>query len=155
LRSGIEFASPDEVDLSFLFHEIWVDGVYSHPGYEIKQGDVVIDIGGNIGVYAALVASQSPDVKVFSYEPFPENAKFFEKNIADSKLNNVKLYQKAVAGAAGTRKLRVADSWVSHSLGDNGSTGHTLEVECIALNDIVTETGSCDLLKIDCEGGEY
>lgn len=155
LRNGVKFASPPEIDLSFLFHEIWIDRIYCPKGYEIDRGDVVIDIGGNIGVFAAFVAVQDPNIKVFSFEPFPENAEYFERNISSSKLKNVTLYQKAVAGKVGTRTLRVSDSWVAHSLGSEGSAANTIEVECVPLDDVLKETGYCSLLKIDCEGSEY
>ena len=155
LRNGVIFTSPDEIDLSFLFHEIWIDRVYCPKGYLVSGGDVVIDIGGNIGVFAAFVAVQDPQIRVFSFEPFPENTEYFERNISRSGIKNVTLFQKAVAGKAGIRALTVSDSWVTHSLGTEGSTGNMIEVECVPLDQVLNETGYCSLLKIDCEGSEY
>jgi FkbM family methyltransferase len=155
LRNGATLESPAEVDLLFLFHEIWIDKIYELAGYEIKAGDTVIDIGGNIGAFVLFAAGRAPNVKIYSYEPFPANAEYLRRNIAASKLENVFVAEKAVAGDPGRRSLRVDDSWVRHSLGENGPEGGGLTVNCTSLDDIIKEVKHCDLLKIDCEGGEY
>ncbi len=154
LRDGTRLESPPEVSLLFLFNEIWMDKIYELGGYEIEDEDTIIDIGGNIGAFAVFAASRANNVKIRSYEPFPENAEYLRKNIAASKLNNVTVVEKAVAGKPGTRSLHIDDSWVKHSLSvNNGETG--LSVGCTTLDEIIGEIKHCDLLKIDCEGGEY
>jgi FkbM family methyltransferase len=155
LRNGVNLASPDQVDLSFLFHEIWIDKLYTPKGYEAARGDIIIDIGGNIGVFAAYAAVQNSNVKVFSFEPFPANAEYFARNIKESKLSNVELTDKAIAGHGGTRTLLVSDSWLTHSLAEADVVPDSVQVECIALNDVLDKVGYCNLLKIDCEGSEY
>ncbi|MBA3257473.1 MAG: hypothetical protein H0T64_12620 [Pyrinomonadaceae bacterium] len=52
LRNGVKLRGPHTVDLAFLFQETWVREMYSLPGYEIRRGGIVIDIGANIGVFA-------------------------------------------------------------------------------------------------------
>jgi len=153
-RNGSVLEGPAEIDLLFLFHEIWLDKVYARKGYEIRSGDKVLDIGGNIGAFALYAGNSASDVSIDSYEPFPENAKFLKKNIETSKLKGVTIFQAAVAGENGEQFLRVDDSWVKHSLSDNAE-GRGIKVETIALDKIVEEMGRCDLLKVDCEGGEY
>lgn len=154
LRNGIILDTPKEMDLNFLFHEIWLDEIYGHSGYEIKGGDIVVDIGGNIGVFAAYAATRSSNVSVYSFEPFPENAKFYLSNMKESGLQNATLQNLAVAGDSGTRTLHVANSWGSHSLNRDAESGG-LKVQCTTLNDIISRVKRCDYLKVDCEGGEY
>ncbi len=155
LRNGIVVFCPGEIDLNFLFHEIFIDKVYNPKGYEIHEGDTIIDIGGNIGMFAVFVATRQPDVRVFSFEPFPSNAAYFTKNTGHKKLTGIKLQEKAVTGKPGTRFLNISDVWSSHSLGSNGNPFRSIEVKCTTLNDILDETGRCNLLKTDCEGSEY
>lgn len=154
-RDGIVLESPPEVDLLFLFHEIWIDKIYDLKGYEIRKGYKIIDIGGNIGAFALYAAGREKDISIRAYEPFPENAEFFTKNVEVSNLEGIKVYQEAVAGAEGERVLQVDDSWVRHSLSENGAETGGIRVPATSLDSILEETRHCDLLKIDCEGGEY
>ena len=154
-RDGIEVFCPAEIDLNFLLHEIWFDKVYNPKGYKIHPGDIVIDIGGNIGMFAIYSATRKPGIKVFSFEPFTNNAQYFSKNINNKKLSGIQLDQKAVTGKPGNRFLLVSDVWSSHALSDEKSTGKSIEVKCVTLNEILEKTGPCDLLKTDCEGSEY
>jgi len=131
LRNGVIFETPDEMDLNFLFHEIWLDEIYGGKGYEIGPDDTVIDIGGNIGVFAAYAASRADEVKVYSFEPFPKNAEYFLSNMAKSGLSNVTLQNQAVAGQPGTRTLRDANSWAAIRSGPT-VTKMPPESRCIA-----------------------
>ena len=155
LRNGVSLEGPPENDLAFLFNEIWIDKVYSPPGFEINDGDVVVDIGGNIGVFALFAASHAKNVTVLSYEPFPANAKAFQNNCDRSDVKDVTLNELGVAGSRGKRSLAVAESWVAHSLSNGDEDSERIEIETTTLDDIVEQIGSCDLLKIDCEGSEY
>ncbi len=159
LRNGIVLKAPEEVDLNFLFHEIWIDRIYNPKGYSVHEGDRVIDIGGNIGMFAIYAATRATNTKVYSFEPFPSNASVFMDNIKRNDLRMISLQEKAVAHSSEKRKLHVSDSWVSHSLaGENAvgdAGGRTVEVGGITLNEIMQMVGKCNLLKIDCEGSEY
>lgn len=49
----------------------------------IKKGDVVLDIGGNIGQTAMMIANKTTETgKVFSFEPFPATYSKFVKNLS-------------------------------------------------------------------------
>lgn len=107
-HNGLVLHSPPEVELGFLFQEVWLDGIYCPPGYKIKDKDIVIDIGANIGVFAAYAATRAEDVEVFAFEPFPENIDWLKKNIADNNLSNVKIREQAVAGVTEDRTLEIS-----------------------------------------------
>ncbi|CAN5312595.1 FkbM family methyltransferase [soil metagenome] len=155
LRNGVVLDSPEEASLNFLFHEIWLDEVYAPKDYDIKSNNIVFDIGGNIGVFAFYAATKASNVKVYSYEPFPQNAKFFEQNLNKSRLNNVTLYNQAVAGESTQRKLHVHESWIKHSLTEDSLDSNSISVDCVSLNQALENFAECDLLKLDCEGSEY
>ncbi len=155
LRNGMIINSPAEINLNFLFHEIWLDEVYLAKGYEIKPNDIVLDIGANIGVFAFYAAMKEPNAKVYSYEPFPKNAEYFEQNLTESKIKNVVFYKLAIANAAGERILHIHESWIKHSLSENSSETEGVIVHCISLNEALETFPQCNLLKLDCEGSEY
>lgn len=158
-RNGVRLNAPDTLDLAFLFHETWVRRTYAPPGFEINPGDVVIDVGANIGVFAIYAATAAPDVKVYAYEPFPGNLVWLRRNIEESKLANVRVYDQAVTGATEERTLHVNPArWIVHSLvREEGESSHDITVKCVSLDQIleVETSGRCDLLKLDCEGSEY
>lgn len=155
LRNGVTLTSPDEVDLSFLFHEIWLEEIYDLDGYRLKEGDVVLDIGANIGVFAIYVATRQKDVSVFAYEPFATNVEFLRKNVSDSGIDSIQIFEKAIAGQTENRNIKVEENWVTNSISATNDDKDGLQVSCISLDDAIAKMDKCDLLKIDCEGSEY
>ncbi len=155
LRNGVVLNSPKEVSLNFLFHEIWIDEFYAPRGYAIKADETIVDIGANIGVFAVWAATRAHNVKVKSYEPFPQNSEYFRSNVKESSLKNIEFHSVAVADEIGVRTLKVENSWILHSLTDRNADGTGIEVECVSLDSILSEVKRCDFLKLDCEGGEY
>jgi FkbM family methyltransferase len=158
IRNGVVIESPGTIDLAFLFQETWRRAIYSPAGFEIEPGNTVIDIGANIGVFAIFAATRAAAVRVFSYEPFPENMKWLRNNIRLSGLKNVQARQQAVGAESGIRTLQISPhNWIVHSLfGDNGDANQ-LSVECVSFDEVMNQHGieCCDLLKLDCEGSEY
>lgn len=157
-RNGFVLHAPPEVDLAFLFHEVWLDKVYDLKGYEISETDLVVDIGANIGVFALYAAYRASKGEVLAFEPFPANADFLRQNISESKLTNVTASQKAVAATGETRQLTVSEEWIKHSLQNDmrgSTTASVINIECVTLDDVMRGREVCDLLKIDCEGSEY
>lgn len=157
-RNGFVLRSPKEVNLTFLFHEVWLDEIYNQEGYEISKTDLVVDIGANIGVFAIYAAMKASEGKVFAFEPFPANAEFLHRNIADSGLDNVSAFQKAVAAVNETRQLNVSEDWIKHSLDSEMpffNVATSIDIECVTLDEVLQNEKVCDLLKIDCEGSEY
>jgi FkbM family methyltransferase len=158
LRNGIVLEGPETIELAFLFQETWLRQIYSPPGYEVGRGEIVIDIGANIGVFTLYAATRARDVQVYAYEPFPENVKWLRHNVTSSGLTNVRVQQKAIGAETGVRYLQVnADDWIMHSLFGGGETARGLPVDCLSFDDVMNGEGiaQCDLLKLDCEGSEY
>ena len=50
-------------------HEIFVDKLYLQEGVSILPGDIVLDVGANIGVFTLFAAKQG--AQVYAYEPVP------------------------------------------------------------------------------------
>jgi len=72
----------------------------------IKEGDIVVDIGANIGYYTILLSKLvGNNGKVFAFEPDPKNFSVLEKNILVNKLNNVVLEHKALSNKTGEINL--------------------------------------------------
>jgi FkbM family methyltransferase len=118
----------------------------------------IVDIGANVGV-TALVLAQIPGGHVTCFEPDPENCALLRDNIERNGLRNVSVREAAVAGRSGKLEFQLHAESTGGALATNGgaSSAHTLTVEAVTLDRVLEDsaTGEIDLLKCDCEGGEY
>ncbi len=143
-----------------IIHEIKTDD-YGLDRPPFTSGDVVIDIGGHIGVVALYLAKKYPFIKVHAFEPAPVNYESFKQNIALNGVENV-----TVDNCAVTKDRRSLDM-IMNVENTGGATGQLQDmrlpgreyfaVPSITLDDIFERYGfeHCRLLKIDCEGSEY
>jgi FkbM family methyltransferase len=118
----------------------------------------IVDIGANVGV-TALVLAQIPGARVTCYEPDPENCALLRDNIERNGLRNVTVRQAAVAGSNGKLQFQPHAESTGGFLAPAGtdSGANALTVDAVTLDRVLeaSPTGEIDLLKCDCEGGEY
>jgi len=130
-----------------------------------RNDDVVIDIGGNIGMVSILLAKKYPFIKIYAFEPVYENWKNFKRNIKINNVNNIRLFNLAVAGNNSFAKIEhdyninvcssLIKNFVSQRKKQISTTRNTIKT--ITLDDILLKfkIDKCKLLKIDCEGSEF
>jgi FkbM family methyltransferase len=58
----------------------------------IKDGQVILDIGGNIGFHAVSLGSEFPNAKVYSFEPIPKTFAYLKKHVEANGLKNVQVF---------------------------------------------------------------
>lgn len=158
LRNGAKLSGPAKSHLGFLFCEIWIDRTYNPQGYRVCAGNVVVDVGANVGVFSVYAATQAPGVKVYAYEPAGENVKWLVKNVDESRLQNVHVFEQAVTGVGGRRRLHIDRSnGMTHRIAPASSEASGVSVSCTGLDELLESNriARCDLLKLDCEGSEY
>mgnify|MGYP001445255217 CR=1 FL=1 len=134
---------------------IWVIKEYDIPGFEIKDNDTIIDIGGHIGLFTVFCKQFSNRGKIFCYEPFFENYKILKDNIKMNNLNNVISNNMAVSKIDGIIPIYLSDDDSGHSILEKNS--NSIDVQSISLKKIfdINNIKRCNLLKLDCEGSEY
>jgi len=123
----------------------------------IKKGDVVLDIGANVGYYTLIYAKLVGEGgKVFAFEPDPDNFALLEKNVEVNGYRNVVLIKKAVANKTGVVRLYLCeDNKGNHRICDAHDARESIEVEAIRLDDYFEAyDGKIDFIKIDIEGAE-
>jgi FkbM family methyltransferase len=124
----------------------------------LGRGGVFYDIGANIGFFALLGARfAGPEGHVYAFEPTPDNAAEIRANVALNEDANVTVIEKAVGAAAGTGRLQVVDdqSWSKLvETGEHPFTERVMDIEVVAIDDLVGELRPPTLVKIDVEGFE-
>jgi FkbM family methyltransferase len=136
--------------------EMWGLEAYTANGfYAPKNGDVIFDVGANIGLFSVWIGRQAPKARVLAFEPFEENCAAMEANLSGWQ-HSVEVHHVALGGTAGVGAMvdggeRSLDHQLTMKLNDNGPT-----VSVITLDQAVALAGTdmIDLLKIDIEGAE-
>lgn len=118
----------------------------------IKPGNVILDVGANVGYYSLLAAVLTGEKGiVYSFEPDAENIIYLNKHLVLNKIKNVKVIDCAVSGKNG-----VASFSGKRSKGKIDEQGSTI-VKTITLDSFckIEQISSIDVIKMDIEGAEY
>jgi FkbM family methyltransferase len=113
----------------------------------LGAGDVVYDVGANVGFLTLLAARRvGPAGAVYAFEPHPRAAEVLRANVRANSFANVHVVEAAVGRTTGRVRIR-ADDHLTARLGDAG-----FDVSQIALDHV--DAAAPTLVKIDVEGAE-
>ena len=144
---------------SIIYHEIYSRQDYIQGDCCIKPGDVVVDCGGNIGVFTSFAIDMGAS-RVLSYEPFANNFEINKKNNPIAEVFNLAVSNKD-------------DETIELLYTSTGNGGHTIissemnrepghfehkniYIKTITLDKIISDNyiDHIDFLKVDTEGAE-
>ncbi|MEU0214010.1 FkbM family methyltransferase [Streptomyces sp. NPDC006265] len=152
---GVPVSVSDNQVTCRVIEDIWMRGEYDLPGLVPQPGWRVVDIGGNVGVFAMLAASRG--ARVVSYEPFPGA---YERLSAHTRKWQVECHHAAVVGRVeGPARLFVHQRHTRNTLVPpepdqaEAFTETTMDIPSVPIAEVLAEP--CDLLKVDCEGSEF
>jgi FkbM family methyltransferase len=124
----------------------------------IRDTDVCIDIGANVGFYSLGFSKRATQGAVHSFEPVPLNYHLLALNVIDNGLSNVVVNNCAVGDINGESDLCIARDGAYSSFVDTGrkpiqeklrTKVVTLDSYCVSAN-----CTRVDILKVDVEGAE-
>lgn len=125
---------------------------------EIKKGDVVLDVGANIGyftlIFAKLVGNNG---KVFAFEPDPTNFEILKKNIELNGYKNVELVQKALSDKNQKVALIIdqQNTAGNHLNLESEINENSIQIDAITADDYFKKfEQKINFIKIDVEGAE-
>ena len=127
---------------------------------EISWPDLtsIIDVGATAGSFTVWAARRSPKAKLIAIEPNPAVYPYLRENLKlnhlDGRVETIEAALGAEAGLAAIEDERAFSNLVRIVPVEAGS-GPTVKLMTLAEVFEQTRTNQCDLLKIDCEGGEY
>jgi len=158
LRDGTKFeVRAKTTDRGIITSVVLLDE-YKIEKTNFSKDAVIIDIGGQAGIFAIFASRRS--AKVYTYEPTKENYAMLKRNININNLQKKVLANKnAVSDTEKTLKIYLSeDNTGGHSAYGAGNGTSTYEkVSAISLKSILDKNSikKCELLKIDAEGSEY
>lgn len=129
----------------------------------VRAGDVVWDVGANIGFFTLISARLAgPEGRVVAFEPMPPNADALRANLAANQADNVEVVELALGDSEGTAELQVYDDPGWAKLDTSADTAYKsgrpvsslIEVPLSTLDRQLDDYPPPRLLKIDIEGGE-
>lgn len=133
----------------------------------LKKGDIVFEIGANIGLHALEEAGAVGNSgKVYAFEPSPYTFEIFQKNILLNKFSNISAHNIGLSDRKSTMKLNVSknyDAWntlvdKTKLLNNKEIFDDTVEVKLNTIDDFIIEENiekfRIKIVKIDVEGWE-
>jgi FkbM family methyltransferase len=119
----------------------------------VRSGDVVYDLGANVGFYSLLGARLAGDAGVvYSFEPLARNLDYLRKHVALNGVRNCVVIEAAVADFDGEMRFASSGEPTTAHLSDGGDVA----VRVIRLDSMV-ESGAIrppNVMKVDVECSE-
>lgn len=126
----------------------------------VRQGDVVLDIGANLGLVSFRLAQiVGPAGVVHSFEPNPKMVDYIQKSLQVNPSLNINIHAIGLGATEGQMTLSVPSGNAgAASLTAKGEAEGTenLQIQVRCLNNVVREEGigRLDFIKMDVEGFE-
>lgn len=160
----VAFRSGDRLNIRIkdIYAVIEVFGLRSYDSLDTFKGPInqIVDVGANIGASVLWLGRHYPEARIMAIEPNPEAVTLLTANASRNGLmGRVQIWQVAVGGRKSTGRLvegrSLADTRLT-STDDLGLPNGRGRVQVVALQDVLARLDcDIDLLKVDCEGGEF
>jgi len=123
--------------------------------YQLKSGDVVLDIGGYFGGFAIYAAKKvGENGRVICFEPDPRNIKILEKRIKKKKFKNITIIQKALSDRVG--EINLLSNYAFSSIIKSNNLQEKMKVETSTLDKEMQKLNISEInfMKMNIEGAE-
>jgi FkbM family methyltransferase len=123
----------------------------------IRDDDICVDVGANIGIYSILMARSASLGSVIGFEPVALNRDLLAVNARLNGIHNLEVRPYAVCDRVGLTEFTVSADGGYSSMKDTGrmAVEERITVPMITLDEIfATPRRAIDVMKIDVEGAE-
>ncbi|EOR93982.1 methyltransferase FkbM family [Arcticibacter svalbardensis MN12-7] len=137
--------------LSFVatYKELFETGIYKFNPSETAR--TILDCGANMGLSVLYFALNYKEHQIIAFEPEEHIFNILQENVETFKLENVKLFKKAVWDKVGNLSF-YTDGGMGGRVLNAYANQQPKSIEAVPLKDFLTD--DVDLLKIDIEGAE-
>jgi len=156
LKNGLKIKLRTKSTDLQAFTNVWILKEYEVEGFEILDNDVIIDVGGHVGLFSLFASLNSHNGKIVTIEPYPKNLNLLKENRNNNNFHNIVILNNAVTNKSKNLELFVNQTDDSaHSIYGTGE--NIIQIKGVTLIEIMQENeiSKCDMLKMDCEGAEF
>ncbi len=125
---------------------------------ELLTGNIVLDLGANIGYYAIMEAKKVGSFgKIYGIEPDPRNIEFLKRNINLNKIDNIfEFEQGAISNKSGKSEFILSSKTNLSALsnGENENSFDSVNVQKYDFGEYLKNKKRIDLVRMDIEGHE-
>lgn len=61
----------DKLTALDVYDEVYIENEYFRHGLQLKDNDIVFDVGANIGLFSRYIASKAANLHIYTFEPVP------------------------------------------------------------------------------------
>ena len=150
-KRSFSFLAPADPAFVYEFDEICIKDCYQLRRLKklLPQVNTIVDIGANQGLFAIAARQNFSNAVIHCYEPNTALAPVLGKNAAAVQAT---VFYEAVTKQDGTMELQFGASDL-HTVAHPSATG---TIQGTGFSKVIERAGGhIDLLKLDCEGGEW
>jgi FkbM family methyltransferase len=152
-RSGMRLQITEFGDVEAIWQ------IFLRRVYEVRPSDrVIVDAGGNVGLFTCYASWRAPESRILTIEPFPSTVERLKAQLAENRLDSrVSVLDRALSAVpSDVTMLLDTPSSQQKPVVSGSSAGRTVHVQSIPLSDaLVGLPEHIDLLKMDIEGSEF
>ncbi len=82
LPNGMAVAELNRNETDYIYREIFEHRAYLRHGITLREGDTVLDVGANIGLFSLFASLARPGVRILAFEPNPHLQPILRANLA-------------------------------------------------------------------------
>ena len=154
-KSGLKLKIRTGTTDIMVLTNVWLIQEYLDDEFNIENNDVVLDIGGHIGLFALFASQFCKKGKIFCFEPIKENYDILLENLELNAIKNIIPFNLAVYDDSKKVKMYLNEDDAGHSIVLPSSK--SIQADSTSLKKIFDDNkiDLCNFAKIDCEGSEY
>lgn len=123
----------------------------------LKEDDVFLDVGANIGIYSLVAASKITKGKIYAFEPSPASLSRLYENILLNNLTSViSVSKKVVSDKVGFHHFTINNTPDYNHISYLDEKSGTIKIPAVSLDYFINKKklSRIKLIKIDVEGAE-
>jgi amino acid adenylation domain-containing protein/FkbM family methyltransferase len=114
LPNGLTIEQQNRNETDFLFRQIFQERVYLQHGVSLLEGDIIFDVGANIGLFSLFILQEAPNTRVYAFEPIPSSFMKLSLNLAPYE-SRVELFHCGLSDRRGVTQFTFYPLWSASS----------------------------------------
>ncbi|MEU8268266.1 amino acid adenylation domain-containing protein [Sphaerisporangium sp. NPDC049002] len=82
LPNGVTVFQQNRSETDFVYEEIFTNLEYLRNGITLRDGDCIVDVGANIGLFTLFAGLRCPGARIYAFEPIPPVFDSLRRNVA-------------------------------------------------------------------------